>query len=195
MSSKHPLHFKIAAGEEEFEQIHRLNYRTFVEEIPQHPPNPQRRLVDKFHAQNTYVICLDGCRVTGMIVYRGQRPFSLDQKLPNLDSYLPPGRKLCEIRLLAVEKDYRRSGVFRGLLSLLTEDFVRQGFDMAVISGVLRQAKLYSHLGFTPFGPVVGRGDALFQPMCLTLESFLQKRLVNGRLDGSHGSGASNPDH
>ena len=174
MSDSHSLRFKIAAEEDELEQIHRLNYRTFVEEIPQHPPNPERRLVDKFHAENTYVICLQGCRVVGMLAHRGQRPFSLDQKLPNLDAYLQPGRKLCEIRLLAVEKEYRHGRVFHGLLSLLTENFMRGGFDMAVISGALRQAKLYQHLGFTPFGPVLGRGEALFQPMYLTLESFVQ---------------------
>ncbi|HRE06968.1 MAG TPA: hypothetical protein PKX00_15250 [Opitutaceae bacterium] len=31
------LHFKLATEAWEFEAIHRLNYRTFVEEIPQHP--------------------------------------------------------------------------------------------------------------------------------------------------------------
>lgn len=28
------LTFKIATEEQEFEQVHRLNYRTFVEEVP-----------------------------------------------------------------------------------------------------------------------------------------------------------------
>ena len=35
-----PLVFKFATEEWEFEQIHRLNYRTFVEEIPQHQASP-----------------------------------------------------------------------------------------------------------------------------------------------------------
>ncbi len=48
-----PLNFKVAATPDEFEAIHALNYRTFVEEIPQHSPNGERRLVDKFHAENT----------------------------------------------------------------------------------------------------------------------------------------------
>jgi len=38
------LRFRIADSAEEFEAIHRLNYRTFVEEIPQHPANPERRI-------------------------------------------------------------------------------------------------------------------------------------------------------
>jgi hypothetical protein len=62
-----PLAYKIATEASEFEAIHRLNYDTFVEEIPQHGANPERRLVDRFHAQNTYVICLDGPRMAGMV--------------------------------------------------------------------------------------------------------------------------------
>src|SRR5216110_563252 len=98
MSARPPLVFKFAAEDWEFEQIHRLNYKTFVEEIPQHLPSANQRLVDKFHAENTYLICLSGRRLAGMLAARGNRPFSLDQKLENLDSYLPPGRKICEIR-------------------------------------------------------------------------------------------------
>ena len=44
------LRFKIASEANEFEQIHRLNYKTFVEEIPQHATNQEHVLIDKFHA-------------------------------------------------------------------------------------------------------------------------------------------------
>jgi len=166
------LQFKIATEEWEFEQIHELNYRTFVEEIPQHQPAEQPRLVDKFHEENTYLICLAGKRVVGMMAARGRRPFSLDQKLPNLDSFLPPGRRPCEVRLLAVEKEYRNSQVFRGIISLMWQYGTERGFNMAIISGTTRQQKLYRHLGFVPFGPMVGKGEAMFQPMYITLEGF-----------------------
>ncbi len=36
------LLYKIAGLDSEFEQIHRLNYETFVEEIPQHGENPEK---------------------------------------------------------------------------------------------------------------------------------------------------------
>jgi aspartate aminotransferase-like enzyme len=172
MSTRPPLVFKCANEDWEFEQIHRLNYKTFVEEIPQHQASPTHRLVDKFHGENTYLICLSGKKLAGMLAVRGDRPFSLDQKLEALDSYLPPGRKVCEIRLLAVEKKFRGAQVLQGILALLWQHGIEKGYGLAIISGTPRQFRLYQHLGFVPFGPVVGGGEAQFQPMYVTLETF-----------------------
>src|SRR5258707_537831 len=107
-----------------------------------------------------------------MLAVRGNRPFSLDQKLENLDSYLPAGRKICEIRLLAVEKKFRGAQVLQGILALLWQHGIEKGYDLAIISGTTRQFRLYQHLGFVPFGPTVGGGEAQFQPMYVTLETF-----------------------
>jgi hypothetical protein len=173
-----PLAFTIAERDSEFEAIHRLNCRTFVEEIPQHPVNDQLRLVDKFHCENTYAICkFEGCLV-GMVAGRAERPFSLDTKIPNLDSYLPLSRNVVELRLLAVEKDYRSGTVFCGLIRLIARHFIQHGFDMAVISGTTRQLRLYSHLGCVPFGPIVGAAEARFQPMYITLDSFVSNTVT-----------------
>lgn len=170
-----PLVFKFASEDWEIEQIHRLNYRTFVEEIPQHKASPTHRLVDKFHAENTYLICLKDQKLVGMLAARGNRPFSLDQKLPDLDTHLPKGHTICEIRLLAIDKQFRgsRGGqILSGLLALLWQHGVEKGYDLAIISGTMRQLRLYQHLGFVPFGPEVGSGEAQFQPMYVTLETF-----------------------
>jgi aspartate aminotransferase-like enzyme len=172
MSAQKPLVFKFASEDWEFEQIHRLNYKTFVEEIPQHQASPAQRLVDKFHAENTYLICLSHQKLAGMLAVRGDRPFSLDQKLPKLDAFLPAGRTVCEIRLLAIEKKFRGAQVLQGILALLWQHGVEKGYDLAIISGTTRQQRLYQHLGFVPFGPLVGSGDAQFQPMYVTLETF-----------------------
>lgn len=173
MTPGRSLKFRIASEDWELEAIHRLNYKTFVEEIPQHRENSEQRLVDKFHAENTYAICLEDDRLVGMVCGRSQRPFSLDQKVPNLDAHLPAGRKVLEVRLLSVEKDYRTGQVFCGLVRLLAQHFRERGCDLAIISGTTRQTRLYAHLGFQPFGPLVGSGEAQFQPMHLTLETFL----------------------
>lgn len=173
MSTSTPdLLIKIATEPAEFEQIHRLNYRTFVEEIPQHAPNADGRLVDRFHAENTYAIVMQGERLVGMMAMRARRPFSLDAKVPNLDQYLPAGRVAVEVRLLAVEPEVRKTAVFTALFDFAVKHCLSEGFDLAVISGTTRQVKLYRHLGFVPFGPLVGTATAAYQPMYLTLEDY-----------------------
>jgi len=166
------LTYKIAETKNEFEQIFKLNYKTFVEEIPQHEKNAEKRLVDKFHEENTYLICMEADRLLGMLAVRDKRPFSLDIKLCDLDSYLPEYKSICEIRLLAIEPDKRSTRIFGGMILRLAGYCDDHHYDLAIMSGTTRQAKLYRHLGFTAFGPLIGNRDILFQPMYFTLDSY-----------------------
>jgi GNAT superfamily N-acetyltransferase len=160
------------ANPADFDAIHALNYATFVEEIPQHAANARRRLVDRFHDENTYVLCVVGTCVVGMVCGRCARPFSLDAKVAELDRWLPAHRKAVEVRLLAVAREWRNTTVFHDLMSFLARHFIAQGCDLALISGTVRELKLYRHLGFEPFGTRVGTDGAMYQPMWLTLEAF-----------------------
>ncbi|MDH3981644.1 MAG: aminotransferase class V-fold PLP-dependent enzyme [Kiritimatiellaceae bacterium] len=171
--------YKIAEQPWETEAVHALNYKTFVEEIPQHEPNRDKKLADKFHEENTYIVCVHETRkvLAGMIAFRDKRPFSLDKKLENLDSHLPADRSLCEIRLLAVEEEFRYSRISQGLIAQLVQHAIDCGHDLAIISGTVRQIKLYKFLGFIPFGPLVGTEDAQYQPMYLTLEAYRDLKL------------------
>jgi N-acyl-L-homoserine lactone synthetase len=112
---EHTLTYKIASEPEEMKQIYHLNYETFVEEIPQHQENESHSLVDKFDQENIYMIAKDAEAVVGMIAVRANRPFSLDQKLDNLDDYLPKHANPCEIRLLSVKKRISKN---LGILSI-----------------------------------------------------------------------------
>ena len=78
------IRYKVADQDWEFNEVHKLNYETFVEEIPQHRTNRKKSLVDKFHTENNYIICLKEDKLAGMIAVRDKRPFSLDLKLNNL---------------------------------------------------------------------------------------------------------------
>ena len=164
-----PVSFKVADRPEELEQIHALNFRTFVDEIPQHAAVERGRLVDRFDAENTYFIALRGGRVIGMSAVRSTRPFSLDGKLADLDAHLPPHASPCEVRLLAVEQCERGGRVLVGLMDMLYRYFREHGHDLALISGTTRQERLYARLGFAPFGPALGTGEASFRAMYLTL--------------------------
>lgn len=166
------LTFGEPEGPDDLHQIRRLNYVTFVEEIPQHPPNPERLLIDKWESENRYVVGRDGDRIVAMIAMRLRRPFSLDAKVPDLDRYLPPGRRPMELRLLAVEKPYRGTATLSRLLRTAFGIALSEGYDLAVISGTTRQIRLYEHMGFTPFGPLVGTPGAEYQPMYAKTEQM-----------------------
>ncbi|RIW38494.1 aminotransferase class V-fold PLP-dependent enzyme [Bacillus salacetis] len=176
------LLYKIADTQEEFHQIHQMNYQTFVDEIPQHGANEEEMLIDRFHDENTYIIAKRGRTLVGMIAVRGKRPFSLDQKLHNVESFLPEGSVPCEIRLLSVKKEFRSSIIFFKLVEKAVTHCLDNGYNLALISGTVRQLKLYKRIGFEPFGPLVGESDARFQPMFLTRKRFESSSKAFNRL-------------
>ena len=173
---KHNFEIKIANTESELEEVCRLNHETFSEEIAQHDVREDGILIDKFHSENTYIICKKEGIIVAMIAVRAKRPFSLDFKLENLDSYLPVVYKSpAEIRLLSVKPAYRRSRVVYYLFDGLFAECMKQKYDILVMSGILNQQKLYANVGFVPFGPLVG-DDVKFQPMYTTMDIFYKSK-------------------
>jgi aspartate aminotransferase-like enzyme/GNAT superfamily N-acetyltransferase len=169
------LRYKTAHLPEEYEAIHRLNHQTFATEIPQHDPQDDGRLVDRFHESNCYQIALHGEELAGMVALRFERPFSVEQKIPESMADLPAGARWCEIRLLAIANAWRGGAVLAGLLRRVIEEVAARGCDAGLISATTRQLKLYQHLGFTAFGPLIGRDGAWYQPMWVTMERLAQR--------------------
>ena len=167
--------FKRAETREEFEQIHALNYRTFVGEIPQHPDPGDQRLVDKFHDKNAYFIALRQGKLAGMVSVHDQPPFSISSRLDDPSILTQPGMRPLEIRLLAIEPDRRNSTVFGGLIWLLYHHAAANGHTDLFISGVEKRLPLYRHIGFEPVGPAVPYGDARFVPMAVKVEKLPTK--------------------
>jgi len=168
------MRFKIADQDWEFNEVHKLNYETFVEEIPQHSTNHEKTLVDKFHEENNYIICLKRDLVAGMIAVRDKRPFSLDLKLDNIKEYIPGHSSICELRLLSIRKGERNRKVIQGLFQYLADYCEQMKYDLAIISATTTQERLYKNLGFKPFGPLVGTNGACYQPMFLTPGSYFK---------------------
>jgi aspartate aminotransferase-like enzyme len=108
-----------------------------------------------------------------MIAIRSKRPFSLDGKIGPVENQLPfRAENPVEIRLLAIETKYRNGRAFLGLTQALVRYCLKAGFDAALISGTIREQKLYGQLGFLPFAQMTGTDEAAFQPMYLTKETF-----------------------
>src|SRR6516162_7200661 len=165
--------FKRAVTTEEIEQIHRLNYRTFVTEIPQHHDTGDGRLVDKFHAKNTYFIAVRRDQVVGMISIHDQPPFSIADRLPDPSILTHPDSRPIEVRLLAVAPEQRKTTVMMGLVSQFYEYARAQGYTHAYLSGVVDRVPLYRQFGFEPLGPAVRSGEASFVPMGITISRLV----------------------
>lgn len=161
--------FKRAETSQEFEQVHRLNHRTFVEEIPQHAGTNNGLLVDKFHHKNFYLIVLREERVVGMISAHDQPPFSVADRLQDQEILERPGIRPLEVRLLAIEPQERNGTMFVGLVWSLYEYARTNGYTHLLISGVEERVDLYERLGFVALGPAVPCGKASFVPMILTI--------------------------
>src|SRR5579862_3337867 len=164
--------FKCADTREEFEQVHRLNYQTFVGEIAQHADNGAGYLVDKFHDKNAYLVVLKDNRLVGMMGVHHQPPFSIAERLCDPGILSQPGMRPLEVRLLAVEPDERCSTVFFGLIYTLYGYAERNGFTHLFISGVEQRLDLYEQIGFVRLGPPVRSGQALFVPMVLKMDEL-----------------------
>lgn len=178
--------FKRAETRQEFEQIHQLNFRTFVHEIPQHSDPGTGRLVDKFHDKSAYFIVVREGRVVGMVSSHDQPPFSVADRLPDREILERPGMRPLEIRLLALEPDTRNGTVFFGLMWSLYEHARANGYTHLFISGVQERAMLYKRLGFEAIGDPVISGQASFIPMVLTIGQLPERALRVKHLWESH---------
>jgi hypothetical protein len=175
------FHFKAAETPEEMEQVHRLNYRTFVKEICQHDDNGQGRLVDKFHQWNTYFLALLDDRVIGMLSVHDHLPFSVESRLDDVSVIRQPGMRPLEVRLLAIEQEERHGPVLVGLTYVMNHFAREHGYTHYLISALTDQIPLYKHLGFSELGPPKGKPAAMFVPMIATLEqvdAHMQRTMV-----------------
>ena len=164
--------FKAAETSAEHEQLHRLNYETFVREVPQHDDPGDGRLVDKFHDKNRYFVALEGERVVGMLSVHDRPPFSIAEKLPDPALLERIGPRPLEVRLLAVEPRHRNGVVFSGLCVAVLRHAQRHGYSHMLISGVADRLRLYERMGFRPLGPAVTQGGARFVPMVVQVDGM-----------------------
>ncbi|MCY2931798.1 MAG: aminotransferase class V-fold PLP-dependent enzyme [Planctomycetota bacterium] len=161
--------FRRARSHWELEQAYRLNYQTFVQEIPQHHETPDGRLVDKFDSKNVYFVALRNHQVVGMVAVHDQPPFSIAGKMADATILDSLGPRPLEVRLLAIEPKARHSRIAYGLMWVMYCYAREGGYSHLLISGVSTQQSLYEAIGFMPLGPARQDGAAAFVPMWLNL--------------------------
>lgn len=164
--------YRRAETAEDFEQIRRLNHAAFAEELRQHEPRPDGRLIDRFEDRSRFLLALDDGRLAAMVCWSMTPPFSVESRLQDPDILRRLPQPVCEVRLLAVAREYRHTTVFAGLLAKLLEEVRAAGAATLVISGVEERREMYERLGFRAIGPPVPQGEARFVPMALRLEEL-----------------------
>ncbi len=81
-------------------------------------------------------------------------------------------KKVYEIRLLSVEREYRNGRALLGLIRFLHRYLLLNGYELALISATTRELALYEQMGFKSFHTLVGTEEAAFQPMYVTPAMF-----------------------
>ncbi|MEJ5367365.1 MAG: GNAT family N-acetyltransferase [Bryobacteraceae bacterium] len=167
--------YRLAQSEEDYEKLRRLNHATFAEELGQHERREDGRLQDRFEGKSRYLLAMDGEHLAAMVCWSAERPFSVESRLadPGILDTLP--QPLCEVRLLAVERSYRNTTVFAGLLARLLSELRAAGAATVLISGVEERVGMYERMGFRALGPAVPQGAARFVPMALRLDGLPER--------------------
>lgn len=161
---------KVAGTPDDFRQIHRLNYQTFVREIPQHADPGNGKLVDKFHKKNLYILAKRAGRVVGMVAVHDEPPFSVAAKLDDPSVIASGGWRPLEVRLLAVEPGERHRVVVGALMWALFRYAAVTRHTHLLISGIVERVDMYERLGFRALGPAKESGGASFVPMAMEVD-------------------------
>jgi aspartate aminotransferase-like enzyme len=163
------VRFKAVTTDDELQQIHRLNHRTFAEELGQYEINSSGELVDRYNGLNTYFIAKMGSEVIGMISINSTAPFSIEKRLHDPAVTLAAFAAPSEIRMLAIDPRYRNSIVVAGLFWQVFDEARRKGRTHLLISGITDRAEMYRSLGFRDLGDAVPAGDVSYIPMAMEI--------------------------
>jgi len=165
------------AGPADAEALHRLNYRTFVQELGQYADDGSGTRRDKFHDKNIYLVCERAGELLGMVSVHDRAPFSVSSRLPGGQRVEDLSDNPLEVRLLSVRPDMRGSPVAFALMFAIVRYCRENGYDDLWISGVTGQQRLYKRIGFRALGPSVAQGQASFAPMRLRVADLPEDKL------------------
>ena len=166
---------KVAESDEELEQLHRLNYQTFVDELPQHAETGNGQLVDKFHDKNTYFVAMIDDHAVGMLAVHDRPPFSIADKMSDPETLLQLGPRPLEVRLMAIDPKHRATKLFAALGYAVFQYARRGQYSHMLISGFVDRLRMYQRIGFRELGPPVRSGGVLFVPMVAMMDEMSQR--------------------
>ncbi|MFF7892260.1 aminotransferase class I/II-fold pyridoxal phosphate-dependent enzyme [Streptomyces sp. NPDC007907] len=144
--------------------IHELRHRVYAEELGQHAPNAQGRLVDGLDGDNVYLVAARGAERVGFVSvtppWVGR--YGLDKYLTRAELPLLDEADVFEVRLLTVEP-HARSGAAGGLLMYAALRWIAsRGGRRVVAMGRADLIGMYRAAGLRPVGRTVRSGAVAF---------------------------------
>ncbi|MEU7723114.1 histidinol-phosphate aminotransferase family protein [Streptomyces tibetensis] len=161
--------------------IHELRHRVYAEELAQHVPNAEGRLVDGLDGDNVYLVAARGADRVGFVSvtppWVGR--YGLDKYLTRAELPLLDEADVFEVRLLTVEPDARAGAAGPLLMYAALRWIASRGGRLVVAMGRADLLGMYRAAGLRPVGRTVRSGAVDFE--VLTGEVSVLSRCAAGR--------------
>ena len=163
--------------------IYRLRYQLYSTELRQHQPNDQHILTDALDAFNTYITAHLDERLIGFVSITppGFGQYSIDKYCTREELPFPVHDSLYEMRILAVEKEYRHSAVAMLLMYGAFRWIEAHGGSEIMAMGRVEVLDLYLKLGFQTVGTRINSGEVSFEVILADVENL--HKHVESRFD------------
>ncbi|MFF4981323.1 aminotransferase class I/II-fold pyridoxal phosphate-dependent enzyme [Streptomyces sp. NPDC001046] len=170
-----------SAGVDDMPWIHELRHRVYAQELGQHAPNAEGRLVDGLDGENVYLVAArDADRVGFVSVtppWVGR--YGLDKYLTRSELPLLDEADVFEVRLLTVEPDARSGAAGAALIYAALRWIASRGGRRVVAMGRSDLIGMYRAAGLRPVGRTVRSGAVDFE--VLTADVTELSRYAAGR--------------
>ncbi|MEU6682975.1 histidinol-phosphate transaminase [Streptomyces sp. NPDC046832] len=144
--------------------IHELRHRVYAEELGQHAPHAQGRLVDGLDGDNVYLVAARGAERVGFVSvtppWVGR--YGLDKYLTRAELPLLDEADVFEVRLLTVEPDARSGAAGALLMYAALRWIASRGGRRVVAMGRADLIGMYRAAGLRPVGRTVRSGAVAF---------------------------------
>jgi histidinol-phosphate/aromatic aminotransferase/cobyric acid decarboxylase-like protein/N-acyl-L-homoserine lactone synthetase len=145
--------------------IHELRHRVYAEELGQHLPNAEGRLVDGLDGDNVYLVAARGADRFGFVSvtppWAGR--YALDKYLNRAELPLLDEADVFEVRLLTVEPDARAGAAGALLMYAALRWIASRGGRRVVAMGRADLLGMYRAAGLRPVGRTVRSGAVDFE--------------------------------
>lgn len=171
------------AAQDDMPFVWSLNHRVYCEELGQHAPDPSGMRVDRMHADGVFFVAKLNGYVVGMlsITPPGVGGVSTLARISS-PSVVNSLHGVAEIRLLAVEREFRAKGVYDEIMLAVMNYCSQNKIDRVVISAIGKQYRLYALMGFKVLSDPIQEAGCEIRPMLLTRSDFEESVYRRGRL-------------